>query len=295
MVEKVPENAEAERVLERMIAQGCKLIFATSYGYLEPVLKVAVRHPDVIFMQSGRPETAKNVGCFLDVNHEPMYLAGIVAGRITKTNKLGFVAAQPVVSIIRAINAFALGARSVNSKAETKVVWINSWSDQVLEAEATKGLAESGVDVIGDCQDNQITILRTCEDHGLYSVGFYSDGHQFAPKGWLTGACLEWGPSYLKVVNSVRTHTWKPEVLACGMNTGCSKLCSFGKIVPTSVVKEVHAKEALLKNGEFNIFAGPLKDRERKQRVAPGDKLDTKELASMNWFVAGVTGPLPKK
>ncbi len=203
IAEKIPESAEAERVLEKMIAQGNKLIFTTSYGFLEPALRVAQRHPDVTFMQINRFQTAKNLGSYFSHQYQPMYLAGLVAGRMTKTNKLGFVAAHPVPPLVQAINSFTLGARSVNPKAETKVVFINNWSDAPLETEAVKSLAETGCDVIAHAQDNQMSILPACESLGLYSVGFYTDAHQLAPKGWLTGACLDWGPFYSKVANLV--------------------------------------------------------------------------------------------
>jgi len=145
-------------------------------------------------MQINRFQTAKNLGTFFSQQYEPMYLSGMVAGRMTKSNKLGFVGAHPVAPLLQAVNAFTLGARAVNPKVETRVVWINNWSDAPLEAEAVKGLVEAGCDVIAHGQDNQNTILPTCDSLGVYSCGFYSDGRQLAPKGWLTGAKLNWGP-----------------------------------------------------------------------------------------------------
>jgi len=295
MAERIPESAEAERVLEKMIAQGNKLIFATSYGYLEPVLKVALRHPDVTFMQVNRFQTAKNVGTYLQLQYQPMYLAGIVAGRMTKSNKLGFIAAHPVPPLLQTINAFTLGARSVNPEVKTQVVWTNSWSDQVLEAEAVRGLSENGADVIAHAQDNQTTILKTCEDLNMYSVGFYADAHELAPRGWLTGACLDWGPFYLKMVNSVKNHSWMPGTFMPGIESGCARLSTFGKAVPTAVREEIASKQQLLKSGKVVVFEGPMKDRDGKERIPSGHNLDIKELAEMNWFVPGVQGTLPKK
>ena len=146
IVEKIPENADVERVMEKMVASGTKLIFATSYGYLESILRVAARHPDVIFESCGRdiPDGIKNVGSYFAKQYEPVYVAGVVAGRMTKTNKLGFIAAHPIPQTLQNINAFTLGARSVNPKVSTRVVWTNSWSDPAVEVEATKGLIESG-------------------------------------------------------------------------------------------------------------------------------------------------------
>ncbi len=297
IAEKIPESAEAERVLEKMIAQGNKLIFTTSYGFLEPALRVAQRHPEVTFMQINRFQTRKNLGTYFSLQYQPMYLAGMVAGRMTKSNKLGFVAAHPVPPLVQAINSFTLGARSVNPKVETHVVFINNWSDAPLESEAVKSLAETGCDVVAHAQDSQNTILPTCESLGIYSVGFYTDAHELAPKKWLTGACLDWGPFYVKIANSVRNKTWISRSYSSGMegHEGYIKLSSFGHLVPQTVQKEVLAKEKLLQSGQFVIFQGPLKDRDGKERIHVDHKLDTKELAEMNWFVAGVQGTLPKK
>jgi basic membrane lipoprotein Med (substrate-binding protein (PBP1-ABC) superfamily) len=297
IAEKVPESAEAERVLEKMIAKGNKLIFTTSYGFLEPALRVAKRHPDVVFMQINRFQTAANLGTYFSHQYQPMYLAGMVAGRMTKSNKLGFVAAHPIPPLVQAVNSFTLGARSVNPKVETLVVFINNWSDAPLESEAVKSLHENGCDVIAHAQDNQNTIMSACESLGIYSVGFYTDASKLAPKGWLTGACLDWGPFYVKVANTVRSKTWKPSSYTAGMEgkEGYIKLSSFGKRVPAAVQKEVKEKEKLLREGKLVIFQGPMKDRDGKDKIAAGQKLDIKQMAEMNWFVAGVKGSLPAK
>jgi basic membrane protein A and related proteins len=293
--ERIPENAEAERVLEKMIAQGNKLIFTTSYGFLEPALRVAARHPDVTFMQVNRFDTAKNLGTYFSHQYQPLYLAGVVAGKMTKTNKLGFLGAHPVPPLLQAANAFTLGARSVNPKVVTKVVWIGSWTDPPTEAEAMKGLVESGVDVIGHIQDNQNTILKTAESLGIYSVGCYNDAHELAPKGWLTGACLDWGPLYVKITKSVMDHTWKSGCLVTGMDGGYIKLAAFGNAVPAKLQKEVTALEQDIKSGKLVVFQAPLEDREGKQRLTAGQKPDIKWLTNMDFFVSGIEGSLPKK
>ena len=293
--ERIPENAEAERVLEKMIAQGNKLIFTTSYGFLEPALRVAARHPEVTFMQVNRFDTAKNLGTYFSHQYQPLYLAGVVAGKMTKTNKLGFLGAHPVPPLLQAANAFALGARSVNPRVVTKVVWIGSWSDPPTEAEAIKGLVESGVDVIGHIQDNQNTILKTAESLGIYSVGCYNDAHELAPKGWLTGACLDWGPLYAKITKSVMDHTWKSGCLITGMDGGYIKLATFGKAVPVKIQKEVTALQQDIKSSKLAVFKAPLKDREGKLRLAEGQKPDIKWLTNMDFFVDGVEGSLPNK
>ena len=150
VAENIPENAEAERVLEKLIAQGNKIIFSTAYGYMESTAKVAHRHPDVTFMQMSRFEKLPNLGCYQQVQYQPLYVAGVVAGRMTKSNKLGFIASHPIPNLMQEINAFALGGRSANPKAQTYVVWINKWSDLPVESEAVKSLGEQGIDVIAN-------------------------------------------------------------------------------------------------------------------------------------------------
>lgn len=297
MAENIPESAEAERVLEKMISRGNRLIFTTSYGFLEPVQRVAKRHPDVFFMQINRVQTAPNIGTYFSHQYQPMYLAGMVAGRMTKSNKLGFVAAHPVPPLVQAINSFTLGARSANPKVETHVVFINKWSDAPLESEAVKSLHEQGCDVIGHAQDNQNTMVPACESLGIYSVGFYTDAARLAPKGWLTGACLDWGPFYKKIAESVKDKSWTSRSYTLGMEgqEGYIKLASFGKSVPRDLQKKVLDKEKLIREGKFVIFQGPMKDRDGKLRIAAGQKLDLKQLAEMNWFVGGVVGALPKR
>ncbi len=294
IAEKIPESAEAERVLERMIAQGCKLIFTTSYGYLEPDLRVVARHPDVIFMQVNRFKTAKNLGTYFSHQYQPMYIAGVVAGRMTKTNKLGFLAGHPVPPLMQAVNAFTMGARSVNPKATTTVIWTNSWSDPLTETEGIKTFAETGADVVGNISDNQSTIAAVDERLGLYTVGCYADAHKLAPKGWLTGACLDWGPFYVKTAQSVMDGTWKSSITAAGMEGGYIKLSSFGQAVPQAVRKQALALEADIKSGRFVIFKGPLKDREGHERLHAGQKGDLQWLSTMDFFVPGVDGALPK-
>jgi len=295
VVENVPETGEVERVLEKMIAQGYRLFFLTTYGYFEPVLRVAGRHPDVIFMQLGRNESTKNLGTYYDLLYEPLYVAGTVAGRMTKTNKLGFVGGHPVPPVLQSINAFTIGARSVNPKAVTKVIWTNSWNDPLSEAEATKGLAETGVDVITYATGNQSAILKTAESNGMLAIGVFADARQFAPKGWLTGACLDWGPFYLKVVQSVLDHTWKAETQVCDMKQGCYKLCAFGPAVPPNLSKQAKALEQDVRSQKVVIFQGPLKDRDGKLRLAAGQKADMKWLANMDFLVNGVQASFTKK
>src|SRR3990167_7091629 len=170
--------------MEKLIAQGNRLIFSTSYGYLEPAERVARRHPDVIFMQTWRPSRLKNVGCYITYQYEPFYAVGVVAGKMTKKNSIGFVCAHPVPILLQDINAFTLGARSVNPKAKVHVVWTNSWSDPPTEAEAAKGLIDSGVDVLGCVLDSPLTVAKTAEQNHIMFVGSQADLQKIAPNSW---------------------------------------------------------------------------------------------------------------
>ena len=274
--ENIPETAEVERVMEKMIAQGTKLIYATSYGYLESALRVAARHPNVIIMHCGRlnPHPMPNVGTYVDSYHDPVYAAGIVAGRMTKKNEIGYVTSHPVPVVIRILNAFTLGARSVNPKVKVHVVWTNSWSDPPLEAEAAKGLIDNGVDVLVDHSDSCITGVKAAEKNHIYSVAYHADVHHLAPTGWLTGARWDWGPFYVKTTKSVIDHTWKPGDRILRVKDGVDKLSSFGPVVPPAVRGEATKCLQNIADGNFVIFKGPLKDRDGNLQLPAGQVAD---------------------
>lgn len=295
IVENIPESAEVERVMEKMIAGGTTLIFPTSYGYLDPALRVAKRHSDVVFMHCGGYKNADNLGTYFAYIHEPMYVSGLVAGRMTKTNKMGFVAAHPIPQVLRNINAFTLGARSVNPKAVVHVVWTNNWYDPATEAEAAKGLIDLGVDVLTMHQDSPITVVQTAEKHGIFSVGYHADLHKFAPKGWLTGAMWDWGELYLQIGRSVRGGSWKTEQHRAGMESGAVKTAPFGTAVPFEVQKEALDLQKKIKDGTFVVFQGPVTDRDGTEQLASGVNPDFDWMEKMDWFVAGVEGAIPKK
>ena len=295
LVEKVPESAEVERVMEKMIAQGNRLNFSTSYGYLEPAERVAKRHPDVIIMQTWRPSAIKNLGMFAAYKYQALYAVGVVVGRMTKKNQIGLVCAHPVPTLLQDINAFTLGARSVNPKVKVHVVWTNSWSDPPTEAEATKGLIEQGMDVIGCILDGPLTVTQAAEKNHVMVFGAQADLNKFAPEGWLTGSRWNWTNIYLQIAKSVQEGTWKKECYWLGMKDNAVDLCSFGKLVPREVQIEAISVAAKIKNGKFMIFKGPLKDRDGKIRLAAGKLPDAQWLSQMNFFVDGVEGNLTVK
>jgi basic membrane protein A and related proteins len=295
IVENIPESAELERVMERMISEGTKLIFPTSYGYLEPALRVAAKHKDIIFMHCGGFKNSENLGTYFAYIHEPMYLSGIAAGRMTKTNKLGFVAAFPIPQVLRNINAFTLGVRSVNPKAKVHVVWTSNWYDPATEAQATTSLVNDGADVITMHQDSPLTVVQTAEKLGVMSVGYHADLHTFAPKGWITGAKWDWGKLYLTIAQSVIDGTWKTSQIRTGMASGDVALSEFGKNVPFAVQEEVKKAQAKIENGEYVVFQGPLTDRDGNLKIKKGQEVTFDVMESMNYFVDGVVGSIPEK
>ncbi|MCB9079597.1 MAG: BMP family ABC transporter substrate-binding protein, partial [Anaerolineaceae bacterium] len=270
--ENVPESADAERVMENMINQGAKLIFPQSFGYLDPALAVAAKHPDVVFMHPAGFKLADNLGTYWGNNFEAMYLAGIAAGAATKTNQLGFITAFPIPNILASVNAFHLGARSVNPEVETRLVFNGSWVDPVKEAAATNALADAGVDVVTMIVDSPITIVQTAEERGIYSVGFHSSAlAQFAPKGWLTGVAYTWGDLYTKLTQEVMDGTWKSEHIRGGMESGFLTLADYGPSVTEETKTLIAEKEAAITAGELQIFAGPILDNEGAIRIPEGE------------------------
>ena len=293
-VENVQENGEAERVMERMIAQGCKLIFATSYGYLESVLKESAKHSDVVFMQSNRFKNRKNLGSYFIAPYEPMYLAGVIAGRMTKSNKLGYVGMRVVAPLIQSVNGYALGVRSVNPRAKIKVVWTNTWSDPVIEVEAAKSLMETGIDILAFSQGGFSPLLKLAEDNHLKVVGAFTTARELAPTQWLTGVSFNWGPFYAQICQSVIDHTWKSKEYLCDIRSGSIDLAPFGPLVPNAVRQEVVSLKDKMKTGKLVIFAGPVKDAQGKMHLSAGEKPSIDWISKMNFFVPGIDGNLPK-
>ncbi len=288
--EKIPESAEASRVMEKMIAQGTKMIFLTTYGYLDPAIAVAARHKAVVFMQINRTsqKSMPNVGSYYLNFHEPMYVAGLVAGRMTKSNNIGFIIGHPVPNVFVTMNAFTIGARSVNPKVSVHAISINSWSDPIAEVEATKGLCERGADVIVSHLDSSLTVCLTADHAEVYSVGEHMDLNKQVPHSWLTGQYWNEGPLYVKLVQSVIDGSWKSGVSCYGLKDDCVKLASFGRTVPPNVRTDAVQVLQQIKNGKLLIFRGPIKDAQGKTRIPAGKVIDDRALASMDWVVPGV-------
>lgn len=289
-VENIPETAEVEKVMERMIKSGANIIFATSYGYLDYAIALGKKYPKVSFMHAGGLKLGDNVGTYWANSDDAIYLAGMAAGSVTKSGKLGFIAAFPIPQVVRSINAFTLGAQAVNAKVTTTVVWTGGWLNPAKEAEASNSLIDAGVDVIGEQVDSPITIAQTAEKRGIYVVGKDVDVSKFAPKAVLTGASWNWGPTMVKVVNEMKAGTWKPSHIRGDLKDGTVVLDPFGPAVTEPVRKSILARKDDILKDKFEVWSGPIFGQDGKELLAAGKPMAMETLESMDFFVKGVIG-----
>ena len=293
-IENVPEGADAERVIRELAQSGHQVIFATSFGYMNYMEKVAKQYPKITFMHATGYKTGPNFGIYNARFYEGRYLTGIIGGKMTKSNILGYVAAFPIPEVLQGINAFAKGARSVNPKAEVRVIWTNSWYDPGKEREAASTLIAQGADVLTHHTDST-AVVQTAEEKGRYAFGYHSDMAKYGPKAHLTASTHNWGDFYTKTVGDVLAGTWKTTHVWGGMKDGMVKLAPLNPAIPSDVKAMVAALEADLKSGKMHPFAGPMKDQEGKERVGAGKALSDEELGKMDYYVEGVASKLPKK
>ena len=287
--ENVPETAEAERVMEGMIQQGAKLIFATSFGHQQSAFDLAKKHPDVVFEHAGGWMQAPNFGNFFGATQAAWYPMGVAAGLMTKSNTLGFVVGVPIGYAIGNVNAFALGARSVNPKAQVRVVVVGSWSDKAKEAAATNALIDEGADVIAMHVDSPATVIQAAESRGAYSIGFQSvEARALAPKGWITGLGFTWGPFMTQTAKSVIAGTFKPAMVREGLGEMIT-VAPFGSAVPETVRAQVTAAADKVAKG-FNPFTGPIVDNTGVVRIKDGEAWGGDKMGSFDWYVEGVIG-----
>ncbi len=288
-VEAVPEGADSERVMLNMARKGYDIIFATSFGYMDSMLKVAKQFPKIVFMHCSGFKRAENMGTYFGRMYQARYLSGLVAGSMTRSKILGYVAAFPIPEVIRGINAFALGAQAVNPDVQVRVVWTKTWYDPATEKEAAKSLLDVGADVIAQHQDSP-SPQEAAEEKGVFSVGYNSDMSKFAPKAHLTAPIWNWGPLYKKLVQEVRAGTWKSQALWPGLREGTVGLAPFGPMVPEKVRAMVLAKKKAISASKAIVFSGPVEDQKGKVRIAAGTSASDGELLGMTWFVKGVIG-----
>lgn len=291
-VEKVPEGPDAERVIRDMVGQGNKLIFGTTFGYMEPMLKVAADHKDVKFEHGTGYKTAENMRTYDSRTYEGAYMAGVIAGGMTKSNTLGVVGSIPIPEVIRNINAFTLGAQSVNPKVKTKVVWINNWFDPPKETEGAQSLLNQGADVLFQNTDSS-AVLQTAEKAGKYAFGWDSDMSKFGPKAHLGSAIINWAPYYIKATKDALEGTWTTGGVWWGVKEGAIDLVSVSDAVPADLKAKVDTIKAGLKDGSFVIWKGPIVGQDGKEVLAKDAVADDKFLGGIKFYVKGVEGSVP--
>jgi len=292
-IENVPEGPDAERVIRELAMSGNKIIFATSFGYMNAMEKVSKQFPNVVFMHATGYKRGKNFGTYNARFYEGRYVNGVIAGRMTKSNLLGYVAAFPIPEVLQGINAFTRGARSVNPKAEVRVIWTSSWFDPGKERDSANTLMSQGVDVITHHTDST-AVVQAAEEKGKWAFGYHSDMSKFGPKAHLTATTHQWGAYYTKTVSDVIAGTWKSGDTWGGFKEGMIRLAPLNPAIPANVKAEVEKLEADLTAGKFHPFAGPVKDQDGKERVAAGQTMSDEDLGKMNYFVEGVASKLPK-
>ena len=292
-VENVPETADAERVFRDLAQKGHKVVFGTSFGYMNQMVKVAKAFPKTVFMHATGYKTAPNLGVYDVRTYEGSYMLGVVAGKMTKNNKLGIVASIPIPEVIRNINAFTIGARSVNPNATTRVIWVNSWFDPGKEREAALALIAQGSDVLMQNTDSP-AVVQTAQEKGVLAFGWNSDMSKFGGKAHLAASILNWDVIYKKVVNEVQAGTWKSGDLWWGVKEGAVNIDNFGAVVPADVKKLAEERRDGLKSAKLHPFTGPLKDQSGKEFLAAGKVYTDPELKKMNFYVEGVEGSIPK-
>ncbi|WP_397535666.1 BMP family ABC transporter substrate-binding protein [Roseateles sp.] len=294
-VEKVPEAADAERVFRDMVSQGNKLIFGTTFGYMEPMLKVAVDAKDVKFEHGTGYKQADNLRTYDSRTYEGAYMAGVIAGAMTKSNTLGVVGSIPIPEVIRNINSFTMGAQSTNPKIKVKVVWVNEWFNPPKETEAAQSLINGGADVLMQNTDSS-AVLQTAEKNGKYAFGWDSDMTAYGPKAHLGSAIINWGPYYIATVREVLDGKWTAGAGKnswWGVKEGAIDMVSVAEIVPADIKAKVDTIRAGLKDGSFSIWKGPIVGQDGKEILKKDEIADDKFLSGVNFYIKGVEGKVP--
>ncbi len=292
-VESVPETADAERVFRDLAQKGNKVVFGTSLGYMNQMVKVAKAFPNTIFMHATGYKTAANLGVYDVRTYEGAYMLGVVAGKMSKGNKLGVVASIPIPEVIRNINAFTLGARSVNPAITTRAIWVNAWFDPGKEREAALALIAQGCDVLMQNTDSP-AVVQAAQEKGVLAFGWDSDMSTFGGKAHLAASVLHWETIYTLTLEQVKAGTWKSGDLWYGVKEGAVNIESFGPAVPAPVKALAEERRDAIKAGKLHPFTGPLKDQSGKEFLAAGATYGDGDLKKMNFYVEGVEGNVPK-
>jgi simple sugar transport system substrate-binding protein len=294
-VEKVPEAADAERVFRDMVGQGHKLIFGTTFGYMEPMLKVAADTPDVKFEHATGYKQAANMRTYDSRTYEGAYMAGVIAGKMTKSNTLGVVGSIPIPEVIRNINSFTMGAQSVNPKVKTRVVWVNEWFNPPKETEAAQSLINQGADVLFQNTDSS-AVLQTAAKNQKLAFGWDSDMTAYAPEAHLASAIINWAPYYIKATREALEGSWTSSGNTWwGVKEGAIDIVSISDKVPAETKEQIEKIKAGLKDGSFVIWKGPITGQDGKPVLKADEVADDKFLGGVGFYVKGVEGKIPGK
>lgn len=288
--ENIPETAEVQAVAEQMIEQGATIIIPTSFGYSDPIKQIIDKHPEVMFLHLGDLEIFENYGSFFANIWQLEYAAGRAAGTVTESNKLGFIAAFPIPSSLLNINAFHLGAKSVNPDVETTVVFTSDWCDPAKQVTAVNTMTDAGVDVLSLQQDCTKTVVEAAEREGVWVTGFHYDASAAAPNRWITGATWNWGPIMAQVVQEIRTGVYRSSVKLAGIDAGWARLAPFGAGVDDETRQLVLDTVEGLRDGSIQPFTGPIYDQDGEARIAEGEIATDEYLQGVDWLAQGIVG-----
>lgn len=291
-VESVPEGADAERVIRQLASAGHGLIFTTSFGFMNPTIKVAQSFPDVKFEHATGYKRADNVATYMGRFYEGRWVAGLIAGKMTKTNTIGYIASFPIPEVIRGINALTLAARSVNPEVEVRVVFVSSWFDPGKEAEAANALIDQGADVLSQITDSPAAV-QAAEARGVYAIGQASDMSSFGANAHLTAIIDDWSGYYVDRTQAALDGSWESADTWGGLATGMVRMGPYHQSLPAEVVTLAQEAEAAIIDGSLHPFTGPIRNQAGEEVVAEGETLDDEALLSMDWFVEGVQGQIP--
>jgi simple sugar transport system substrate-binding protein len=292
-VENVPEGPDAERVIRDLAATGHKLIFTPSFGYMEPTLKVAKDFPDVKFESITGYKTAPNVATANARYYEGRFLAGIAAGRMSKSHLAGYVAGFPIPEVLQGINAFTLGMRSVDAKAQVKVIWLNTWFDPGKERDAAMALMDQGADVLA-FHTASTAVMAAAQERGKLAVAYHSDMRKVAPDAQVVAVTHQWGDYYKRRTQAVLDGSWKSGNVWGGVKEGMIRVGYFGSRVPRAVQDEVLARQKDIASGRLRPFTGPIADNEGKPVAGKGQALTDDQILNMSFLVSGVQGKIAK-
>lgn len=292
-VESVPEGADAERVIRQLAADGNEVIFTTSFGYMNPTLKVAKKFPKIKFEHATGYKRSANLSTYSGRFYEGRAILGTIAGKMTKSNIIGYVASFPIPEVIRGIDAMTIAARKVNPDVTVKVVWVNSWFDPGKEGDAAKALIDQGADIITQHTDSPAP-LQVAEKRGVYGFGQASDMKAFAPKAQLTAIIDDWAPYYIDRVKAAMDGSWESKDTWDGLKPGMVVMAPYGDAVPEDVREMADKVKASIIDGSFHPFQGPIKNQKGEIVVKEGETISDGDLLKLDWYVEGVDGTIPK-